>query len=189
MINSHLKKAARILWFLPAVLLWASFPPLGERTNVFFALAPLIWFARNKSPRESFKVWFLNGILFWVGTLAWMPAIVKNGGPWPLVLLGWGLLAAYCALYFGLYGLLSSKIWGLVGTSYIRRMLAIVIAEPILWAGLEVVRSRLFGGFAWNELGVACVNASFFAPLSIGGVYLASAIVVLINGTVILKNF
>ena len=108
MISGIFKKALRLFWFLPAVLLWASFPPLAEKTNVFFALAPLLWFARNKTPRESFRLWFLNGFLFWVATLAWMPAIVKNGGPWPLVVLGWAGLAAYCALYFGAFGFLSA---------------------------------------------------------------------------------
>lgn len=184
MLSLHLKKAAKILWLLPAVLLWASFPPLGETTNVFFALAPLVWFSRNRSPRASFRIWFLNGFFFWTATLSWMPAIVKNGGPWQLVLLGWVGLAAYCALYFGAFGYLSSAMWGKVGQSYARRILAIVVAEPVLWAGLEIVRSYLFGGFAWNELGVAGVNASFFAPLSVGGVYLAGALAVLVNGTV-----
>ena len=184
MISGVFKKALRLFWFLPAVLLWASFPPLAEKTNVFFALAPLLWFARNKTPRESFRLWFLNGFLFWVATLAWMPAIVKNGGPWPLVVLGWAGLAAYCALYFGAFGFLSAKIWEKVGVSYFRRVLVLLFAEPILFAALELLRSRLFGGFAWNHIGVASVNAGFVAPLAIGGVYLSTAIAVLVNGTV-----
>ena len=98
MIKNKLKSLAKAAWFIPAFLLWACYPPVGERTDAFFALAPLIWFARNRSPRESFKLWFWNGFLFWVATLAWMPAIVKNGGPWPLVVLGWG--GAYGILRF-----------------------------------------------------------------------------------------
>ncbi len=184
MITRLLKSAARFAWFLPAVLLWASFPPLGERTNVFFALSLLLWVARNRSARESFRLWFLNGFLFWAGTLAWMPAIVKNGGPWPLVVLGWAGLAAYCALYFGAFGFLSAKIWEKVGVSYFRRLMVILFVEPILFAALELLRSRLFGGFAWNHLGVASANAGFVAPLALGGVYLATAIAVLVNGTV-----
>ncbi|MBO7206812.1 MAG: hypothetical protein J6W10_04290, partial [Kiritimatiellae bacterium] len=111
MIKRTLKILAKVAWFIPAFLLWACYPPIGERTDVFFAIAPLIWFARNRAPGESFKLWFWNGFIFWFGTLAWMPAIVKNGGPWPLVVMGWGGLAAYCALYFGLFGYLSSRIW------------------------------------------------------------------------------
>ena len=155
MIKRFLKTLSKVAWFIPGFLLWASYPPISERTDVFFALAPLIWFARNRSPRESFKLWFLNGFLFWVGTLAWMPAIVKNGGPWYLVVLGWGAIAAYCALYFGAFGYLSARIWDRAKDAYWKRLLAILIAEPILWAGLEILRSRLMGGFAWNQLGVA----------------------------------
>ena len=195
MISKALKKLARIFWLLPGFLLWASFPPMGEKTDCLFALAPLLWLARNRDARTSFRRWFLNGFLFWFATLSWMPAIVKNGGPWPLVVLGWGALAAYCALYFGAFGWLSAKVWAWVRDEgcawrnpprwpYGRRLFAILVAEPILWCGLELLRSRLFGGFAWNHLGLPLVNANLGAPATLGGVYLVSAVVVLVNGTI-----
>lgn len=184
MIKRFLKTLSKVAWFIPGFLLWASYPPISERTDVFFALAPLIWFARNRSPRESFKLWFLNGFLFWVGTLAWMPAIVKNGGPWYLVVLGWGALATYCALYFGAFGYLSAHVWDKTKGAYRKRLLAILIAEPVLWAGLEILRSRLMGGFAWNQLGVAAHNSGFGAGSSLGGVYVLSIMVILVNGTI-----
>ena len=183
MISRFLKRVAGLSWYLPSFLLWASFPPIGEKTDVLFALAPIMWFARNNQPRRSFKIWFFNGLLFWFATLAWMPAIIKNGGPWYLVFLGWGILSVYCAAFFGAFGFLSSCIWQNAKTSYLKRLFAILIAEPILWAGLELLRSRLFGGFAWNQLGVIPVNAGFGACTAVGGVFLASAVVVLINGT------
>ena len=112
------------------------------------------------------------------------PAIVKNGGPWPLVVLGWGVLATYCALYFAAFGYLATKVWSWVRTrGYGWRLAALVIAEPVLWAGLEIVRARLFGGFAWNQLGVVAVNMGFGAPAQFGGVFLLSAVVILVNGT------
>lgn len=184
MIRKLLEKLPLLLWFVPGFLLWASFPPMGESADVFFALAPAIWFSRRNSPKRSFLCWFSNGLFFWTATLSWMPAIVKNGGPWPLVVLGWGALAAYCALYFGLFGWLAAIVWRWVRTRhYGWRLLAIFVAEPVLWAGLEIVRSRLFGGFAWNQLGVAPVNAGLGEPAMLGGVYLVSAIAVLVNGT------
>ena len=195
MIAESLKKLARLFWILPGFLLWASFPPMAEKTDCVFALAPLIWFARNRDSKANFRLWFLNGFVFWFATLSWMPAIVKNGGPWPLVVLGWGALAAYCALYFGAFGWLSSKIWAWVkdeGTAwrkpprfpYARRLFAILVAEPLLWCGLELLRSRLFGGFSWNHLGLPLVNANLGSPAALGGVYLVSAVVILINGTI-----
>lgn len=195
MIGRILKKALPFLWLLPGFLLWASFPPMGEKADMLFALAPLLWLSRRKDARTSFWKWFQNGFFFWFATLAWMPAIVKNGGPWPLVVLGWGALSAYCAAFFAAFGWLVSRYWTWVrgdplGTALERprgygwRLAGLVVVEPVLWAGFELLRSRLFGGFAWNQLGVAAVNAGFGAPAALGGVYLASALVVLVNGTV-----
>ena len=184
MIRKLLKKLPYVLWILPGFLLWASFPPMGERFDSFFALAPILWYARRHDARKSFRTWFANGFFFWFATLSWMPAIIKNGGPWYLVVLGWGVLSAYCALYFGLFGWFSSRVWGWVrGRSYGWRLFAIVVAEPVLWSGLELVRSRFLGGFAWNQLGVPAVNAGLGSPASLGGVYLVSALVILVNGT------
>ena len=195
MISEALKKLARIFWILPGFLLWASFPPMAEKTDCVFALAPLLWLARNKDAKTNFCRWFLNGFVFWFATLSWMPAIVKNGGPWPLVVLGWGALAAYCALYFGAFGWLSAKVWAWAKDEgspwrkpprfpYARRLFAILVAEPLLWCGLELLRSRLFGGFSWNHLGLPLVNANLGSPAALGGVYLVSAVVILVNGTI-----
>jgi apolipoprotein N-acyltransferase len=185
MIRNLAAKAAKVFWLLPGFLLWASFPPMGEMTDCLFALAPLIWLSRNGDMKTVVRRWFLNGFVFWFATLSWMPAIVKNGGPWPLVVLGWGALSAYCAAYFAAFGYLSARVWREVnGRGYAWRLAAIVVVEPVLWAGLELVRSRLFGGFAWNQLGVIPAVGGFGAPAAFGGVYLLSMVVVLINGTV-----
>ncbi len=188
MITDTLKKLIPLAWFLPGFLLWAAFPPMGECTDCLFALAPLMWLSRRGTPGESAKRWFQSGAFFWVATLSWMPAIIKNGGPWPLVALGWFALSAYCALYFALYGWLSARYWGWARGprrgGHLWRIAGIMVVEPLLWCGLELVRSRFLGGFAWNQLGVVPANNGFGAPAAIGGVYLLSAVVILINGTV-----
>ncbi len=177
-----LEKFRKIGWFLPGFILYAAFPPMCEVADVLFALAPLMWLSRQGDPRESSKRWFQSGLFFWTATLSWMPAIVKNGGPWPLVLLGWLALAAYCSVYFAAYGYLSAAYWRW-SRGPVLRFAGILVVEPLLWAGLELVRSRLFGGFAWNQLGVVPANAGFGAPAALGGVYLLSALAILVNGT------
>ena len=180
----------KVGWFLPGFILYAAFPPMCEVADALFALAPLMWLSRRGDARESAKRWFQSGLFFWVATLSWMPAIVKNGGPWPLVALGWGALAAYCAAYFAAYGWLSAEYWAWArkipggGWAVAARIFGLLVAEPVLWCGLELVRSRLFGGFAWNHLGTVPANAGFGSPAAIGGVYLLSAVVVLVNGTI-----
>ena len=161
---------------LSAVLLWAAFPPLGETANVVVALVPLLVVARLCAPKRSALLWFVGGFLFWFGTLSWMPAIIKNNGPWPLVVLGWAGLAAACAGYFALFGWLAARAWRCWGRWGL-------VAEPILWSGCEWLRATLFTGFAWNFLGTAVGQVpTFAAPARLGGVYLVSALVVLLNG-------
>ncbi len=196
MIRKMLKVCVKLFWLLPGFLLWATFSPMGEATDCLFALAPLLWVARQKSPRQAARIWFINGFLFWFATLVWMPAIVKNGGPWYLVLLGWLGLAAYCALYFAAFGYLAAELWKWANgeysvrypsaaTLYLRRLGVILLGEPILWAGLEWVRGTFGGGFAWNQLGTALAQTGFGAPAALGGVALLSGIVILINGTIV----
>ena len=161
---------------LSAALLVAAYPPFGETASIAVALAPLLAVARLASPKKSAWTWFGGGFAFWFATLAWMPAICKNDGPWPLVVLGWLGLAALCAGYFALFGWLDARAWRRFG----RWGLAF---EPILWAGVEWLRGWLFTGFAWNYLGTALVPIpDFLAPARVGGVYLVSALVVLVNG-------
>ena len=161
---------------LSAALLVAAYPPFGETASIAVALAPLLAVARLASPKKAAWTWFGGGFAFWFATLAWMPAICKNNGPWPLVVLGWLGLAALCAGYFALFGWLNARAWRRFG----RWGLAF---EPILWAGVEWLRGWLFTGFAWNYLGTALVPIpDFLAPARVGGVYLVSALVVLVNG-------
>ena len=173
-VKKHIPAAVAAL--LSAALLVAAFPPFGETASIAVALAPLLAVARLASPKKAAWTWFGGGFAFWFTTLAWMPAICKNNGPWPLVALGWLGLAALCSGYFALFGWLSARAWRRFG----RWGLAF---EPVLWAGVEWLRGWLFTGFAWNFLGTALVPIpDFLAPARAGGVYLVSALVVLVNG-------
>ena len=173
-IKRHIPAAGAAL--LSAALLATAFPPFGETAAIAVAIAPLLVVARVASPKKAAWTWFGGGFAFWFATLGWMPAICKNNGPWPLVGLGWFGLAALCAGYFALFGWLDARAWRRFG----RWGLAF---EPVLWVGVEWLRGWLFTGFAWNYLGTALVPIpDFLAPARVGGVYLVSALVVLVNG-------
>lgn len=170
-----------------AVLLWAAFPPCGETAGLVVALTPLLAVARLAAPKRAAGVWLLGGAAFWFATLAWMPAIVKNGGPWPLVVLGWLGLAAYCAGYFALFGWLDAHAWRLTRRWADRYpmvvLVPILLVEPLAWAYLEWVRGTVLTGFAWNFLGTGLAHVpGLAAPAKLGGVYLVSGLVVLVNG-------
>ncbi|MBR1870586.1 MAG: apolipoprotein N-acyltransferase [Kiritimatiellae bacterium] len=161
-----------------ALLLWATFVPECQAAGLAMALVPVLVVARTGSPSRSFWSFLLFGFIFWFATLSWMPAIIANDGPWPLVLLGWVGLAFYCALYFALFGFLDSMLWSR------RRMVVLLpFLEAFLWAGFEILRARLFTGFAWNCLGTGLVPIPrLLAPAAFGGVFLVSACIILANG-------
>jgi apolipoprotein N-acyltransferase len=169
---------------LSGLLLWAAFPPQARADCAWLALAPLFLVIRHSAPREAFRWAWLGGMVFWVLTLSWFPAIIKNEGPWPLVLLGQGALSAWCAAFFGAFAYASARAWRWAGAvPGWKRVLAVSVADPLLWAGAECARGWLFSGFAWNFLGVSQVaNLPLLQVASVVGVYGVSALLVLVNG-------
>jgi len=169
-----------------ALLLWDAFPPRTEGYAVFFALAPMLVLARTRKPAAVARVFFFFGLLYWLLTLSWMPAIIANGGPWPLVFLGWFALDAYCALFMSAFGWLAARAWGRCRPLGVKGLVLGILAEAVFFAGTEYARGTLFGGFGWNFLAVAPANAfpSLVSPAAIGGAHLVSALVVLFNGVV-----
>ncbi|MFO7937443.1 MAG: apolipoprotein N-acyltransferase [Kiritimatiellia bacterium] len=169
---------------ISSVLLWSSFPPCAQSDSAWLALVPLLLIIRNCSPKEAFRWGFLAGLGFWVFTLSWFPAIIKNGGPWYLVILGQLALAAVCALYMGLFACASASLWKTAGSgSSLKRVGMICLADPLLWVGTEYMRASLFSGFAWNFLGVSQVdNTALIQIASVVGVYGVSAVLVMVNG-------
>ena len=171
---------------LSGLLLWTAFPPQAQSESAWMALAPLFLVIRASTPKASAGWAWLSGLVFWVLTLSWFPAIIKNGGPWILVVLGQVALAAWCAAFLAVFAYASSRMWRWAGggTSW-RRVVVALAFDPLLWVGTELVRGWLFSGFAWNFLGVSQVaNLAIIQVASVVGVYGVSALVVLANGTV-----
>lgn len=171
---------------LAGVLLASAYPPFNTAGEpVWFALVPLFLMLRRVPPRDGFKFGFLCGVPFWIITLCWFPAIIKNNGPWVLVLLGWMGLSGWCALFFGAFGFLSAKVWGWArsgGCFGWRRLVTVAAVDPLLWVGLEWVRGWLLSGFAWNFLGVSqSTNLPIIQIASVAGVYGVSYLIILGN--------
>jgi apolipoprotein N-acyltransferase len=166
------------------LLLWAAFPPQAQADSAWLALAPLFLVIRHSAPRGAFGWAWLGGLVFWVLTLSWFPAIIKNEGPWPLVLLGQVALSVWCAAFLGVFAYASARLWRWAGeASGWRRVAAVAVVDPVLWAGTEYARGWLFSGFAWNFLGVSQVaNLPLIQIASVAGVYGVSALLVLVNG-------
>jgi len=168
------------------LLLWVAFPPQAQTESAWLALAPLFLVIRHSTPKGAFGWAWLSGLIFWVLTLSWFPAIIKNEGPWLLVILGQVALSAWCAVFLAVYAYASACVWRWAGAaSGWRRVAAVAALDPLMWAGTEVARGWLFSGFAWNFLGVSQVaNLPLIQVASVAGVYGVSAVLVLANGAV-----
>lgn len=181
-LTRHLPTAAALLCGL---LLFSAFPPLSQTDAAWFALAPLLLALRHCSPRAGFRLGWLAGFVFWLASLAWLWRLIANDGPPALVLLGHGALAAYCALYMGLFGLATAWLWrgGRLDAHPWRRLTASLLLEPLLWVGAEHLRGTLLSGFPWNGLGVSQYrNSALIQCASWGGVAAVSALLVAVNG-------
>ena len=178
-----LKGAAAVV---SGLLLWVAFPPQAQADSAWMALAPLFLVIRYSTPKAAAGWAWLGGMVFWVMTLSWFPAIIKNDGPWPLVLLGQVGLSAWCAAFMAAFAYASCRVWRWAGEAPCWRRVAVVLAlDPLLWAGTELARGWLLSGFAWNFLGVSQVaNLPLIQAASVAGVYGVSALVVLVNGAV-----
>ena len=179
--TKFVKGAAAVL---SGLLLFAAFPPLARADSAWLALVPLLLVIRHCAPRGAFGWAWLGGVVFWVTTLSWFPAIIKNDGPWPLVLLGQAGLSVWCAAFFGVFAFASARVWRWAGEAPgWRRVAAVALADPLLWAGTEYARGTLLSGFAWNFLGVSQVgNLPLIQVASVAGVYGVSALALLVNG-------
>lgn len=122
-------------------------------------LLPLLWTTREgKRRRRGFGLGYVAGFVFWSINMKWI-ATVTGAGVFAL--------AAYLAIYFGLFGAFAAHAgnpWrnqaktvdGLNGRfREAARSLAYAALLGGFWCGLEWIRGWMLTGFGWNGLGVA----------------------------------
>jgi apolipoprotein N-acyltransferase len=154
-----------------AVLLWACYFPLAWGWLAWVALVPLLCLVRSEA--RAWKIYgsaLLSGLIFFWAAIQWMRVADIR------MYATWAMLATYCALYFpvtiGLLRLLDR------GTRW-----PLTMTLPVVWCGLEFLRSFLMTGFAWYYLGH---SQHAFLPLiqvsDLGGAYTVSFLVAAVNG-------
>ena len=184
MLRTLIKPGTLLRGFAVSVSAWVvacAFPlpvPLAGMEGAgaaWMGLIPLLLVARSSRPKAAFAWGWVWGLLFWLVSLSWLPALRHTWGGVMMPALGWTALSAYCALYAGCFACLLAALprtWRLLP----------VLAAPVLWAGTEWLRATLFSGFPWNPLGVSQHgNIAAIQIAAIGGVYAVSALIVLLN--------
>lgn len=171
-----------------ALLLGLAFPPFQEATSIWFALVPLLLLARFTRPGRAFFWGWISGLVFWLFVLVWMISMKDNGGPLPLVLLGWLGLSAYSALFTGLFCAGVSRVWRAIpagGLSKQRYSVMMMGFIALVWVATEWLRSTLFTGFSWNQLGISQYRTLPVLWIArFGGVYAVSFLIVVLNAAI-----
>ncbi len=159
------------------LLLAAAFPPLERSFLAWFALVPLGAAVRGEDLRSAARLGFLSGAVFWLFTLPWLSKVT---------VVGYSLLALYCALYFVPPALFAAR-WprNPAGPIWLSN-LGLMIGWSALWTACEFVRGSLFTGFPWNPLGVSQYrNTVLIQSAAWGGVWTVSALVAWVNAAAI----
>jgi apolipoprotein N-acyltransferase len=141
--------------FLPAwlalgtgFLLFLAFPgAVGFGPVAWVALVPLLLAIRNVSPGRAARLGLLAGMIHYVTLLYWVVIVLGRYGNLPFwvsvpALL---LLALYMSSYLALFCVLVSRVWK-------QKEVLVVWIGPLLWVGLDFIRSFLFSGFPWQDL-------------------------------------
>ncbi len=167
------------LSLLSGMLLILSFPQFDLEFLAWFALIPLFFSVEGKGRRHSFELGFLTGIIAFLGILYWVIVAVHTYGNVPLIPSGLILLllVAYLSLFIGAFAFLTRFL-------QMRSGLQTILFTPLLWVGLEYVRTFLLTGFPWADLGYSqYLNLPLIQIADVTGVYGLSFVIVLVNAT------
>ena len=155
------------------LLMAASLPPLEWSGAVWLALTPLLICLRYAAPGQGWRLGLASGLAFWLASIHWLTHVT---------VLGWIGLSLYCAAYMAVFAALVGGWFRLRGCASSLANALLMAMAPLVWAGLEYLRSILFTGFPWNPLGSALYqNLALIQMASWGGVYAVSALIVLMN--------
>ena len=175
---SDKKIDSRSIFFalLSGVLLFLSFPKFGLGFMAWIAFVPLLIALQNAvSIRRALFLGWVTGITACVGVIYWIAYVIVNYGNLPLYL-GVAimlLLACYLSIYFSLFA---------TGIVYLRKKVPLYLAAPVLWVCLEYVKSKLFTGFPWENLGYSQFSNIFFIQITdMTGVFGLSFLIILLN--------
>jgi apolipoprotein N-acyltransferase len=108
----------------------------------WIAPAAWVWLARRKAlaGRRPYLALYLAGLAFWLAALYWLTL------PHWATSFGWLALSGYLACYLPVFV-------GLSRVAVHRLRVPVILAAPIVWTGLELLRGHLLTGFTMASLG------------------------------------
>lgn len=171
-----------------AALLALAMPGrIGWWPLLFVALVPLLLTVLYARPGRSALAGFVFGLVYHLALLYWILIVLGRYGGLPLWVTfpALFLLAAYMACFPAVSCFLLSL---LAGRSWHReRSIApLVWGAPVLWVGLDYLKSLLLSGFPWMDLGYGLfAQPRLIQAADLGGHFLLTFTLVLVNGLVV----
>jgi apolipoprotein N-acyltransferase len=143
-------------------LLALSFPPFDIVNLAWVSLIPLLIAivrppgGAGDAPGVAFRLGWWSGLVFWLISMSWLLRLLETSpAPAILICLGWLMLGACCALYWGAFTMTASWLCRKIGTTKLWQSALLTLLLPLIWVGWEVARSYWITGFPWNLLGVS----------------------------------
>lgn len=156
-------------------MLSLAFPPVNASLLVLVALAPFLAYLRDTDGRGAKRAGYAFGWLYFAFQMFWLvPFVGKWTGNYVLACVPWLLAASIAGLYYLWAGWLVHRCW----------QTSMQWAIPIVWAGVEAMRSYIIGiAFPW---GIVAEPLGMPFPMAVqhaawGTIFLVSATVVLLN--------
>lgn len=171
-----------------ALLLILGMPGrIGWWPLLFIALTPLLLAVRRLPAMRCACMGLFCGLLYNIGLLYWIVIVLGRYGGLPVWISvpGMTLLALYMGCYLGLFCLLLNLVIkrSRAGKGSTGRM---ILAAPILWVGLDYLRSFLFSGFPWMDLGYGLYQQPLLIQAAdLGGHHLVTFCIVLLNALLV----
>ncbi len=150
----------------------------------WFALVPLLFVILSEPPSRALKYGFLAGLIQAVVMYFWMAKVISSymGEVHPL---GVFFLFSISIFYAALYPTLFSWLVSFISRSIPKYSLIHILTGTIVWVGLELFKDKIFGNsFPWFSYPIAISQAKvlpLIGIVSLGSVYILSAILVLVN--------
>ncbi|HET9400295.1 MAG TPA: apolipoprotein N-acyltransferase [Candidatus Acidoferrales bacterium] len=163
---------------LSGLLLVFAYPKFHFYVAGWFSVALLMAAAAGARPRVAALAGYVQGIVFYVGTLTWLDTVFQlHGGVGPVMAaVALGLIVAVASLFRLFFA------WAFARLA--RRSVALAcLAAPFLWVLIEFGIDQLPAiGFPWNLLGYTAANSLAIAQLApIAGIWGLSFLVVAFN--------
>jgi apolipoprotein N-acyltransferase len=155
---------------------------------LFVALVPLLSALRRLPLRRAACMGMFCGLLYNLSLLYWIVIVLGRYGG----LSAWisvpvmTLLAWYMAVYLSLFCLLLCFILKRSGGAG-GATVGLITAAPIIWVGLDYLRSFLFTGFPWMDLGYGLFRQPLLVQAAdLGGHHLVTYCIILVNCLLVL---